>query len=212
MTITLKPYMWSNGTPVTATDVVFWLNMEQAVGATDYGAFTGFPNTEISNLKVVSPTELTFTMDKAYSPTWLVYNELSQVTPMPAAWDRTASGPSNCATTVSDCAAVYKYLDAQSKDLTSYVTSPLWSIVDGPWKLSAFNADGHVTYVPNTSYSGPVKPKLSEFQEVPFTTDAAEYDVLRSSSSSSKIDVGYVPAEDLPAKPAGAAVGANPLA
>ena len=150
VTITLKPYKWSNGTPVTATDVAFWINMEQAVGATDYGAYSGFPNTEISNLKVVSPTELTFTMDKAYSPTWLVYNDLSQVTPMPAAWDRTGSGPSNCATTVSDCAAVYKYLDSQSKALTSYVSSPMWSIVDGPWKLSAFNADGHVTFVPNT--------------------------------------------------------------
>ena len=131
---------------------------------------------------------------------------------MPAAWDRTASGPSSCATTVSDCAAVYSYLDAQSKDLSGYVSSPLWCIVDGPWKLSAFNADGHVTFVPNKSYSGPVKPKLAAFQEVPFTTDSAEYDVLRSPSSSSKIDVGYVPEEDLPAKPANAAVGANPLA
>ena len=212
VTITLKPYKWSNGTPVTATDVVFWLNMEQAVGATDYGAYTGFPNTIISNLKVVSPTELTFTMDKAYSPTWLVYNDLSQVTPMPAAWDRTASGPSNCATTVKDCAAVYSYLDSQSKNLSGYVSSPLWSVVDGPWKLSAFNADGHVTFVPNTAYSGPVKPKLSEFQEVPFTTDSAEYDVLRSPSSASKIDVGYIPTEDLAAKPANAVVGANPLA
>jgi len=212
VTITLKPYMWSNGTPVTATDVVFWLNMEQAVGATDYGAYTGFPNTIIKNIKVVSPTELTFTMDKGYSPTWLVYNDLSQVTPMPAAWDRTASGPSSCATTVSDCAAVYSYLDSQSKNLSGYVSSPLWSIVDGPWKLSAFNADGHVTFVPNKSYSGPVKPKLAAFQEVPFTTDSAEYNVLRSPSSSSKLDVGYVPEEDLPAKPANAVVGANPLA
>ena len=139
-----------------------------------------------------------------------MYNDLSQVTPMPAAWDRTASGPSNCATTVSDCAAVYKYLDAQSKNLSGYVSSPLWSVVDGPWKLSAFNADGHVTFVPNTSYSGPVKPKLSAFQEVPFTTDSAEYDVLQSPSSSSKIDVGYIPAQDVPAKPVNAAVGAEP--
>jgi peptide/nickel transport system substrate-binding protein len=211
VTITLKPYMWSNGTPVTAQDVVFWLNMEQAVGATDYGAYTGFPNTVIKNLKAVSSTELTFTMDKAYSQSWLLYNDLSQVTPLPAAWDRTASGPSSCATTVSDCAKVYAYLDAQSKNLSGYVSSPLWSVVDGPWKLTAFNADGHVTFVPNKSYSGPVKPKLAEFQEVPFTTDAAEYDVLQSSSSSSKIDVGYIPSEDLPAKPANEAVGPNPL-
>ena len=212
VTITLKHYVWSNGAQVTATDVVFWLNMEAAVGATDYGAYTGFPNTEISNIKVVSPTELTFTMDKNYNSNWMLYNNLSQITPMPAAWDLTGPGkPSNCATTVSDCAAVYKYLDSQSKALTSYVGSPIWSIVDGPWKLSAFNADGHISFVPNPSYSGPVKPKLSEFQEVPFTTDAAEYDVLQSPGSSTKIDVGYLPEQNAPAKPAGATVGANPL-
>jgi peptide/nickel transport system substrate-binding protein len=209
VTITLKNYKWSNGTPVTAQDVMFWLNMELAEPA-NYGAYTNFP-TDVKDITVVSPTELTMTMDKAYSPSWFLYNQLSQITPMPVAWDRTASGPSNCATTVSDCAAVYNYLNTEAKDVTGYVGSPLWSIVDGPWKLSAFNADGHVTFVPNKSYSGPVKPKLAAFSEVPFTTDSAEYDVLRSPSSSTKIDVGYLPEQDAPAKPADAAVGANPV-
>jgi peptide/nickel transport system substrate-binding protein len=212
VTITLKPYKWSDGTNVTATDVMFWLNMEQAIGASTYANYTGFPNTEVTSMKVDSPTQLTLTLSKPYNQTWFVYNDLSQITPMPAAWDRTASGPSSCATTVSDCAAVYKYLDSQSKDLSGYASSPLWSIVDGPWKLSAFNADGHVTMVPNPSYSGPVKPKLSQFEEVPFTTEAAEYNVLQSPSSSSKIDFGYLPSVDAPAKPANAAVGTNPLA
>jgi peptide/nickel transport system substrate-binding protein len=209
VTITLKHYVWSNGTPVTAQDVMFFLNMLLAVPQ-DWGLGAGFPQ-NVKDIKVVSPTELTMTMNKAYSPTWFQYNELSQITPMPAAWDRTASGPSNCDTTVSDCAAVYSYLNAQAQDMTSYATSPTWGIVDGPWKLSAFNADGHITFVPNKSYSGPVKPKLSAFEEVPFTTDAAEYDVLRSPSTSTKIDVGYLPAQDAPAKPANAAVGANPV-
>ncbi len=211
VTITLKKYMWSNGTQVTAQDVVFWLNMLTAVGSLDWGAYTGFPNTVVSNIKVVSPTELTMTMDKSYSHNWFLYNELSQITPMPLAWDRTASGPSNCATTVSDCAAVYSYLNKQSTDLSTYATSPLWSVVDGPWKLSAFNPDGHLTMVPNKSYSGPVKPKLSAFKEVPFTTDAAEYDVLRAPTSSSSVTVGYIPTEDLPSKPLDASVGRNPL-
>jgi peptide/nickel transport system substrate-binding protein len=210
VTITLKHYMWSDGTPVTAQNVVFWLNMELAEPS-NYGAYNGFP-ANVKDIKAVSPTELTMTMDKAYSPTWFLYNDLSQITPMPAAWDRTASGPSSCTTKVSDCPAVYKYLDAQSRNLSSYVGSPIWSIVDGPWKLSAFNADGHISFVPNKSYSGPVKPKLAVFEEVPFTTDTAEYGVLQSPSSSSKIDVGYLPQQDAPAKPADAAVGANPLA
>jgi peptide/nickel transport system substrate-binding protein len=210
VTITLKHYMWSNGTQVTAQDVVFWLNMELAEPA-NFGGYTGFPG-NVKDITVVSPTELTMVMDQGYSPTWFLYNELSQITPMPTAWDRTASGASRCGTAVSDCAAVYNYLNGQAKDLSTYATSPLWAVVDGPWRLSAFNADGHVTFVPNKSYSGPVKPKLAAFSEVPFTTDAAEYDVLQSPSSSTKIDVGYLPTEDAPAKPAGAVAGTNPLA
>jgi peptide/nickel transport system substrate-binding protein len=212
VTITLKHYMWSNGTQVTAQNVMFWINMEAAVGQVDYGAYTNFPNPVVTSSKVVSPTELVLTLNKAYNSTWFVYNDLSQITPMPEAWDRTASGPSSCSTDVSDCSAVYKYLNAQSMNLSGYVSSPLWSVVDGPWKLSQFNSDGYVAMVPNKSYSGPVKPHLSEFEELPFTTDAAEYDVLRAPSSSSKIDVGYIPSQDLPAKPANAAVGTNPLA
>jgi peptide/nickel transport system substrate-binding protein len=209
VTITLKHYMWSDGTQVTAQNVMFWLNMEKALPA-DYGAYTGFP-ANTSSIKVVSPTEIQMTMSKAYSASWLQYNDLSQVVPMPTAWDRTASGPSHCETTVSDCAAVYSYLNKQAGNLSGYATSPIWGVVDGPWRLSAFNADGHNTFVPNKKYSGPVKPKLSAFQEVPFTTDAAEYDVLRSPSSSTKIDVGYLPDQDAPAKPTKASVGSNPL-
>jgi peptide/nickel transport system substrate-binding protein len=209
VTITLKNYKWSNGQPVTAQNVMFWLNMLSAVGSLDWGAYTGFPNTVVSDIKVVSPTELTMVMDKSYSHFWFLYNELSQITPMPEAWDRTASGASHCSTTVSDCAAVYNYLNTQSKDLSTYATNPLWGVVDGPFKLTAFNADGHLTMVPNKSYSGPVKAKLAAFKEVPFTTDAAEYDVLRSPGSS--VSVGYIPTQDLPAKPLSAAVGRNPL-
>ena len=209
VTITLKHYMWSDGTQVTAQDVMFWLNMEKALPA-DYGAYTGFP-ANMTSIKVVSPTEIQMTMSKAYSPSWLQYNDLSQIVPMPAAWDRTASGPSHCDTTVSDCAAVYSYLNKQAENLSGYATSPIWGVVDGPWRLSSFNADGHNTFVPNKKYSGPVKPKLSAFQEVPFTTDSAEYDVLRSPSASTKIDVGYLPDQDAPSKPANASVGSNPL-
>jgi peptide/nickel transport system substrate-binding protein len=210
VTITLKRYVWSDGAPVTTADVLFWLNMETAVPA-DYGGFTGFPM-NVKDITIVSPTELTMVMDKPYSPTWFVANDLSQITPMPAAWDRTAAGPSDCAGQVSDCAAVYAYLNGQARDLASYATSPLWGVVDGPWKLSAFHADGHITFVPNQAYSGPVRPRLAAFEEVPFTTDAAEYGVLRSPSASPRIDVGYLPQQDAPRKPAGAAAGANPLA
>src|SRR5262252_1866708 len=39
VTVTLKHYMWSNGTQVSAKNVVFWLNMELAE-PDNYGAYT----------------------------------------------------------------------------------------------------------------------------------------------------------------------------
>src|SRR3984885_7475143 len=215
VTINMKGWKWSNGTPVSADNVLFWIHMMQAVASSDWGAFVpgGFP-TNVSNVTVTSPTTLTMTMNKAYNETWFTSNELSQITPMPEAWDRTASGPSHCTTTVSDCAAVYSYLDSQSKNLSGYASSPLWSVVDGPWRLTAFNSDGNSTFVPNPSYGGSPKPKLAEFQEVPFTTESAEYNVLQASShegnSNRTIDVGYLPTTDAPTKPANATVGTNP--
>ncbi len=94
VTITMKGWKWSNGETVTAQNVVFWIHMLQAVGATDWGAFVpgGFP-TNVTNVKATNATTLTMTMNKAYNPTWFTSNELSQITPMPEAWDRTASGP-----------------------------------------------------------------------------------------------------------------------
>jgi peptide/nickel transport system substrate-binding protein len=209
VTITLKRYRWSDGTAVTAQDVVFWLHMMLAVPE-DWGGATGFPQ-NVTGIRAAGPATVTMTMKRAYSPAWFLYNELSQVTPMPAAWDRTSQGPSACAVTIRDCAAVYHYLDAQAKDQHSYVGSPIWSIVDGPWRLSAFSADGHDTFVPNKAYSGPVKPKLAAFQEVPFASDTAEYYTLQSPRAG-RIDVGYLPFVDALRKPAGAAAGPNPLA
>ncbi|OJV24054.1 MAG: hypothetical protein BGO26_03985 [Actinobacteria bacterium 69-20] len=210
VTITLKPYKWSDGTAVTSTDVMFWLNMMKAEKANWAAYVPGAIPDNITAMKIVNASTIQLTLGAAYSQQWYTFNELSQVTPMPPAWDKTASGPSSCATTESDCDAVYKYLTAQSKELTSYATSPLWSVVDGPWKLSEFNSDGHVTFVPNTAYSGPDKPKLDKFKEVPFTTDTAEYNVIRSGSQT--VQVGFIPQQDIVAPTTDPTVaGPNPL-
>ncbi len=85
VTITMKGWKWSNGETITAQDVLFWIDMQQAVGTQDWfdyvpGLFPG----NISDVKAVSSTELTMKMNKPYNTTWFTYNELSQITPMPA--------------------------------------------------------------------------------------------------------------------------------
>jgi peptide/nickel transport system substrate-binding protein len=210
VTITMKGWKWSNGETITAQDVVFWIHMMQAVAPEDWGAFVpgGFP-TNVSDVTAVSPTELTMEMKKAYNHTWFTSNELSQITPMPQAWDVTAEGASHCTTTVSDCSAVYSYLDSQSKSINGWASSKVWSVVDGPWKLQSFNSDGNSTFVPNKEYSGPVKPTLAEFKELPFTTESAEYNVLQGGGN--QIDVGYLPTTNAPTTSNPGQAGSNPV-
>jgi peptide/nickel transport system substrate-binding protein len=203
---------------VNAQDVVFWIHMLQAVGSTSWGAFVpgGFP-TNVSNVKATSPTTLTMTMNKQYNPTWFTYNELSQITPMPMAWDITSAtgkpGSGGCTASASSCAKVYNFLDSQSKALSGWASSKIWSVVDGPWQLQSFNSDGNSTFVPNKAYSGSPKPRLAKFQEIPFTTESAQYNVLQAGANGGgqKIDVGYLPTTDAPTKPANATVGTNPV-
>jgi peptide/nickel transport system substrate-binding protein len=211
ITVTLKNnYKWSDGTPVTSTDVMFWMNMYKAEKA-NYAAYVpgAFPD-NVKSVKVDSPTQLTFTTDKPYSQQWFNWNELSQITPMPPAWDKTSdTKTASCATNVNDCKAVYAYLAGKAKDLKSYATDPLWQVVDGPWKLKSFETDGHVTMVPNPSYAGPVKPKLAQFELLPYTSEDSEYNVLRSATHT--IDVGAMPSIDAAPKPANKPAGPNPV-
>ena len=217
VTVTMKGWKWSDGEAVDARSLIFFLNMTEAEKANWYAYSNGLLPDNIVSYKATSPDTVTFQLNRAYSSLWFTYNQLAELTPMPLAWDvaklGAKAGSGGCATdTAADhwdkCKAVYTFLTAQSKQAASYASSPLWSVVDGPWKLSSFSTSGHVTMVPNKTYSGPAKPKLSELSFVPFTSDSAEYTALKTG----QVDVGYIPTQDLPQKPANSALPAtNPL-
>ena len=104
---------------------------------------------------------------------------------------------------------MYSFLNAQATKITGYASSPIWSVVDGPWKLASLTSDGTASFVPNPRYSGPQKPHLAKFVELPFTSAAAELSVLRAGqatggpgTSGQQISVGYVPNNDVPQQPA----------
>ncbi len=213
VTITLKPYKWSNGETVTTQNVMFWMNMLHAEKANWAGYAPGTIPDDVKSITINSPTEMTFTLTGAVNSYWFTYNELSQITPMPNAWDVTsttgAPNSGGCATAAygtadAACTAVYTFLSKQAgydpanpkaanNSLSTYATNPLWQVVDGPWKLSSFDAEGNVTFVPNTSYSGPIKPTIKKFVELPFTSDTAEFNALVGG----KVNVGYLPTQDI---------------
>jgi peptide/nickel transport system substrate-binding protein len=196
-TITLKSYRWSTGQPITTRDVQFWMNILEAE-KDNYSQYTpgDFPDNIIAQSYT---TERTFslTFNRVYNDEWLLYNELSQIIPIPhSSWDRTSpQGPvGNFDDTLSGARAVYNFLNGQSTTLTTYASNPLWKVVDGPWRLTAYSAvTGYSEFSRNYSFRGPgPTPSLSHLVLEPFTSDAAEYDSLKSGA----LDYGYVPTQD----------------
>ncbi len=168
VTITLGNYKWSDGTPVTTRDVAFWINLLEA----NKSQFA------------------------AYIPGEFPDNQLSQITPLPTqVMDKTsASGKvGDYDQTPSGAKAVFNFLTAQAKDITTYGTNPLWKTVDGPWTLVNYQSGGYAKFQANPNYAGPSKPKLQYFVEQPYTSETAELNVLRSGST---IDYGYLPTQD----------------
>jgi peptide/nickel transport system substrate-binding protein len=197
VTITLKHARWSDGELVSAQDVIFWIDLLKANKA-DWASYVpgGFPD-NVRSYVTTGERTVRLTLNRGYNPIWFTNNELSQITPLPLAWEHLTmtGGPR----------ANYAYLNAQAKKLSTYATSPIWSIVDGPWKLESLTNSGQATFVPNKAYDGPDRPKLAKFVELPFTSETAEFSVLRAGTakgdgggSSPQISVGYVPDTDVP--------------
>jgi len=213
VTITLKHSRWSDGELVSARDVGFWINLLRA-NKTDWASYVpgGFPDNVVS-WKALGTSSIRLRLNASYNPVWFTNNELSQITPLPIAWDRSSlsqappkpSMPGLPDTTRSGARAVYNFLNAQAKELSTYASSTIWSTVDGPWKLTSLTSDGEATFVPNREYNGPDKPRLARFVELPFTSETAEFNLLESGVTrssgglpSSAISVGFVPDTDLP--------------
>ena len=207
VSITMKNWKWSDGNPITANDLLFEIDLIKAGLKESPANWVGyvpgqFPDTLVSTSEPNAST-LVLNLSKPVNPSWFTLNYLGvgPIGPMPAhAWAKTsATGPivTNW-TTPSVATKVFNFLTAQSKDVSTYASNPLWQVVDGPYKLSAYNATtGAFTMVPNPSYGGPHVTPQSNFQGVPFTSQEAEFNAIKAGS----IDVGFVPATDVPQLP-----------
>jgi peptide/nickel transport system substrate-binding protein len=214
--INMKGWKWSNGETVNASNVLFWLNMMQAEKANYAGYAPGLLPDNLVSAKATGPNQVTMQLNKGYSSLWFTYNQLAEITPMPMAWDVTSlgakAGSGGCASDsaadkFAKCKAVFNFLTAQTKKTGTYDTSPIWGVVDGPWKLTHFDTSGNVTFVPNPKYSGSPKPTIAQFKQVPFTDLSAVFTALKTG----QIDVGHIQTADLPQRTTGAVPATNPL-
>ena len=212
VTIDLRSARWSDGEQVVARDVAFWLNMLHADKQWWAAYEPGQLPDNLSSVSAPTSSEVVLTLSSPVNPSWFTANQLSQITPLPLAWDRVtslgATGSGGCSTAAygsadAACNSVFTFLSRQAgfdpadpsapnTALAGYASNPLWQIVDGPWRLDSFTSGGQASFVPNTSYLGPRKPTIASFVEVPFSSASSELAALESRS----IDVGYLPIQN----------------
>jgi peptide/nickel transport system substrate-binding protein len=201
MTITLKPWKWNTGQTISSQDVAFTIDMIKAAvkaSPSNWAAYVpGYFPDIVSSMSEPNASTIVVNLSKAVNPTWMEYDILGGVPIMPSfAWAKdSASGSTLDFTNPANAAKIFAFLTAASKSVSTYATNPLWQTVYGPYKLSAFNdTTGAFTMVPNTTYGGPHASPMSTYVGVPFTSNAAEWNAVKTGS----VDFGYVPQEDVP--------------
>jgi peptide/nickel transport system substrate-binding protein len=133
-TITMRPWHWSDGVPVTANDVAYGFSLIKKLGPEwpGYGG-GGLPDI-VKSLTVLSPTQFQVITTHSVNPTWFIYNGISALGPLPEhAWKQ--------------------YTLDQLFQLQS--TPSLYDVVDGPLKLAKFDVGLDAVFVPNPGWEGP---------------------------------------------------------
>jgi peptide/nickel transport system substrate-binding protein len=212
MTIMVKPWKWSNGQTLSSKDLLFTFGIISAAvkaSPANWAPYVpGFFPSTITSMSAPNASTLVVNMSKPVNPTWMEEDILGSVPIMPAAeWAKdSASGSTLDFTQPANALKIFNFLTAQAKAVSTYATNPLWQTVYGPYKLSSFNdTTGAFAMVPNNSYSGPHAMPESNYQGVPFTSNAAEWNAVKTGS----VDVGYVPQEDAPQIPQLKGLGYN---
>lgn len=181
-TVKLNPkWHWSNGRPVTAQDVVFTWDIMRAASLpnTNYDwtfsgqGFGGIPGDWKSVVAQGQHTVQVVTT-KPCNPQWFVRNGLDEIIPVPKSiWDKY---PTN--------------MTREMAFISSVANSPLnqaYRVVDGPYKLSAYQANAYWDFVPNPHYDG----HTSYLKKVVFqyeTSTTEQFTALQSDT----VNVGYL--------------------
>ncbi|PRB12010.1 hypothetical protein CQ047_02885 [Microbacterium sp. MYb72] len=196
-TITLKDYTWSNGKPVTADDVVFSFDLLKAAIADSPANWSFYTPGQFPDGVTATAADahtLTLTFETPYNPSYLV-SLLQLLYVMPSAdWSiAETGGPVLDFRDPANATAIYHYLTAQSSDQSTFATNPLWQVVNGPYRLSAFEpTTGSFSLTPNEEYAGPGDSTIERVDFKAFTSAAAIYNQYEAGTLTvGRLDASY---------------------
>jgi peptide/nickel transport system substrate-binding protein len=96
VTIRLKNYRWSDGTPVTSRDVSFFINLVKA-NKQQYGSYTPgqFPD-DISSVATPNAHTVVLHLNRSYNPDWIAGNDLFLIQPRRTRYGRSSTARGRC--------------------------------------------------------------------------------------------------------------------
>jgi peptide/nickel transport system substrate-binding protein len=167
--VTLRPWHWSDGVPVTSADVLYCYSLIKQLGPAYQGYGAGGMPALIKSVTAIDATHFEVILNHPVNPIWFIYNGLSQLQPLPAHdWSR--------------------YTLDQLWQLQS--TPSFYKVIDGPMKLQSFTVGLRASYVPNPAFEGP-KMHFNRFIFTFVESDGAAVQQIKSH----EIDVATLPTE-----------------
>jgi peptide/nickel transport system substrate-binding protein len=212
VTITLKPGLrWSDGAPVDASDLIFDIDLLRAAVSAEpanwcqfqAGQFPG----DVASVSARGRRSVVLSLTHPVNPSWFTADQLEDtgagLYPLPSTvWNVASTGGAHIGNWASDPAAalaIFKFLRAQGTDPATFGSSPLWKVVDGPFRLASFNASsGAYTLVANPRYGLRPRPRLAAVSVRTYGDPQAMLAALRAG----QVEVGSLdPSTQLPAIP-----------
>jgi peptide/nickel transport system substrate-binding protein len=190
-----EDYKWSNGAPVDANDVIFYIDLTKAAvkkSAANFADYTPglFPDNVVS-ATATGKYQLTLKLNKAYNPSFFLNDQLNVIQPMPSTdWNvDSANGPHLDYTNPANATKIYEYLNGLSSSIAKWQSTSLWQDVDGPFMLKTFSAtNGGFTMAANPKYTGPDKPHIAALQGLTYTGITPLLNALKTGA----VDIGTI--------------------
>jgi peptide/nickel transport system substrate-binding protein len=139
--VTLRPWHWSDGAPVTARDVLYTFNLAKSLGDTWTANGAGGMPDIVKSFTVTDPTHFTIVLKRQVNPDWFILDGLTTLQPVPAhIWSRYT----------------------QDQIWQNQSSPAFFHVVDGPLIVTQLAIGLDAVFVPNPNYEGP-KLHLSRF-------------------------------------------------
>jgi peptide/nickel transport system substrate-binding protein len=191
ITITLKQgYKWSNGKPVIAKDLLFDIALIKAAVAensSNWSAYTpGYFPDSLASANVSGQDTIVMHLNKPFNPGFFLNDQLAtNLYPLPSTdWNVSSDGGPHLDWTVpANAKKIYDYLGKLGGHVSSFGSSPLWKIADGPFVISSFSpVTDSWTINANPNFGGTPKPYVNSVQGITYTGITPQLNAMLSGS------------------------------